>query len=204
MCPSEPNVAAGGASNFNYTINNGVQPFPGRHNGFAAVFGLPGNGTNPDRSAVKAGSITDGLSMTTAYAEITVDPGNNYNPRWSMHDWTWGGTTPASNRQICNSYTSARIIDPGRAGMKGRSWGWAFGGVASTYTHTMNPNEKSCHNAPIEDWSGNNMVSSQSHHTGGVHVTMGDGSSRYISNSISWTVWTAIGTRDGGEVVGEF
>lgn len=211
LCPTEPHETKGGAANFTYAINHGVQPFnqngTGRHNGFAAVFGLPSNGTNPDPSAVRSAMVSDGLSMTAAYAEIAVDPGVGYNPRYSMHDWTWGGSNPATNRQICNNFTQANWInntDAGRAGMKGSSWGWAFGGVGSTYTHTMNPNEKSCHNGPVEDWSGNNMVASQSHHAGGVHVCMGDGSVRFVAQSINWPTWTAIGTRNGNEPVGEF
>ncbi len=210
LCPSEPNSTKAGNGNFNYAINHGTQPFTqntgGAHNGFAAVFGYPANGTNPDKGPVRSAHISDGLSTTAAYAEITVDPGTQYNPRWTMHDWSSGGT-PAQNRQSCNNYTQANAIfntDPGRTGMKGSSWGWSFGGVASTYTHTMNPNEKSCHNGPVEDWSGNNMVASQSHHTGGVHVCMGDGAIRFVSQSISWATWTAVGTRNGGVPVNDF
>ena len=212
LCPSEPNMTKGGAANFNYAINNGVQPFtqaglgPG-HNGFASAFGWPGNGTNPDAGPVRAGSVPDGLSMTAAYAEITIDPGNNYNKKWTMHDWTSSATTPAANRQLCNSYDISKAIfntDGGRAGMKGCSWGWGFGGVAASYTHTMNPNDKACHNGNVEDWSGNNMVASQSAHVGGVHVCMGDGSVRFVSENINWPTWTAIGTRAGGEVAGDF
>lgn len=206
ICPTEPNVTKAGLANFNYAMNMGIQPFTqnstNNHNGFAAVFGVPSNGTNPDKGPMTPARVTDGLAMTAAYAEITVDPGQPYNPRYSMHDWTWGATTPAQARQICNNFTQANAMfntDPGRTGMKGSSWGWAFGGVGCTYTHTMNPNEKSCHNGPIEDWSGNNMVGSQSHHAGGVHVLMGDGTVRFVSSSIDWTTWTAIGSRNGNE-----
>ncbi len=214
ICPSEPNRTKGGAANFNYAINHGIEPFPWvnlgpGHNGFAAVFGEAQNGTNPDQGPISAGSVIDGLSNTAAYSEITVDPGQPYNPRWSVHDWTWagGGQGALVNRNICNSYTIANAIfntDPGRTGMKGSSWGWGWGGVGATYTHTMGPNEKACHNAPVEDWSGSNMFASQSAHTGGVQTCMGDGSVRFISQNINWNTWVAIGSRAGGEIVSNF
>jgi prepilin-type N-terminal cleavage/methylation domain-containing protein len=211
MCPTEPNATKATNGNFNYAINHGTQPFNlnqnGSHNGFASSFGLPSNGTNPDKGPVRANNVIDGLSMTAAYAEITIDPGQPYNARWSMHDWSWGASTPAQNRSICNGYTQANAMfntDPGRTGMKGSSWGWAFGGVGSTYTHTMNPNEKSCHNAPVEDWSSSNLVAAQSHHAGGVHVLMGDGGVRFVSQTINWPTWLAIGTRNGNESVSNF
>jgi type II secretory pathway pseudopilin PulG len=207
ICPTEPNKSSGGLANFNYAMNHGIQPYNqsglgNQHNGFSSSFGCATNGTNPDSGPVSAGAFPDGLSNTAAYAEITVDNGVQYNPRFSMHDWTWGGTNPATNRQICNNFTQANwinVTDGGRAGMKGRSWGWAFGGVAATYTHTMGPNEKACHNGPVEDWSSNNMVASQSWHVGGVQVVMGDGAVRFISDTINWPTWLGMGSRSGGE-----
>lgn len=40
-----------------------------------------------------------------------------------------------------------------------------------------------------------------SNHSGGVNVTMADGSVRFVKNSISWNTWWALGTKAGGEVV---
>ncbi len=42
---------------------------------------------------------------------------------------------------------------------------------------------------------------SSSFHTGGINVLFGDGSVRFIRNTIPATVWEAIGTRSGGETV---
>lgn len=212
ICPTEPNVTKGGAANFNYAMSHGVQPFnqfgDGRsHNGFAHAVGWPGNGTNPDGGPVTAGKFPDGLSNTACYSEILVDPSIPYNKKYSMHDWTWGGANPANNRQICNNFTQSNWInntDGGRQGMKGCSWGWAFGGVGATYTHTMGPNEKACHNGPVEDWSSNNMVGAQSYHVGGVHLCMGDGSVRFVSENVNYKTWQAIGSRNGDEVITEF
>ncbi|QDT64379.1 DUF1559 domain-containing protein [Calycomorphotria hydatis] len=43
-----------------------------------------------------------------------------------------------------------------------------------------------------------------SFHTGGVQVALGDGSARFVSESINSEVWFNICTRDDGEVVGDF
>lgn len=44
-----------------------------------------------------------------------------------------------------------------------------------------------------------------SYHTGGAHVLMGDGTVRFISENIDLVqVWQALGSRNGGEVVGNY
>lgn len=47
-------------------------------------------------------------------------------------------------------------------------------------------------------------VPSRSFHVGVVHSLLMDGSVRGISENISVTVWCALSTRQGGEVIGEF
>lgn len=43
-----------------------------------------------------------------------------------------------------------------------------------------------------------------SYHTGGCHIGLADGSSRFVSENINLGTWRALGTRAGGEVIGEF
>ena len=69
----------------------------------------------------------------------------------------------------------------------------------------MNPNEKPCFEAEgHSDWRGSTMMSASSYHTGGVQVTMADGAVRFVSDNIDNNTWTALGTRNGREVIGEF
>jgi len=44
----------------------------------------------------------------------------------------------------------------------------------------------------------------RSRHSGGVNVTLADGSIRFVTNAINLTVWRALGSMDGGEVVGNY
>ena len=40
-----------------------------------------------------------------------------------------------------------------------------------------------------------------SYHSGGVNLVFGDGSVRFIKDSVALPVWRALGTRNGGEVL---
>lgn len=48
------------------------------------------------------------------------------------------------------------------------------------------------------------MITSRSYHTGIVNTLLFDGSSRSVSENIDLSIWRALGTRSGGEVIGEF
>lgn len=48
------------------------------------------------------------------------------------------------------------------------------------------------------------IITSRSYHTGIVNTLLFDGSSRSVSENIDLGVWRSLGTRNGGEVVGEF
>ncbi|HVL14293.1 MAG TPA: DUF1559 domain-containing protein, partial [Gemmata sp.] len=75
------------------------------------------------------------------------------------------------------------------------------------YTHTLpvNWNKKvasgtqrySCGNSAFNSMH----ISASSYHSGGVNVCMADGSVRFVSESIPYISWRAMGTRVGGEVI---
>ena len=48
------------------------------------------------------------------------------------------------------------------------------------------------------------IFSARSMHTGGVHVLMGDGAVRFVSNNISLTTWRNLSGMSDGQVIGEF
>ena len=44
-------------------------------------------------------------------------------------------------------------------------------------------------------------ITARSYHPGGVNALLGDGSVRFVKNSIAGATWRALGTVAGGEVV---
>jgi prepilin-type N-terminal cleavage/methylation domain-containing protein/prepilin-type processing-associated H-X9-DG protein len=54
-------------------------------------------------------------------------------------------------------------------------------------------------NNPLE-----HVEDSSSRHTGGVNALLSDGSVRFLRNSIDPFTWAGLGTRDGGEVLGDY
>jgi prepilin-type processing-associated H-X9-DG protein len=48
------------------------------------------------------------------------------------------------------------------------------------------------------------QVPPSSAHTNGVNLLLCDGSARFVNNGINLVTWRALGTRNGGEVVGDY
>ncbi|MGL4553071.1 MAG: H-X9-DG-CTERM domain-containing protein, partial [Gemmataceae bacterium] len=47
-------------------------------------------------------------------------------------------------------------------------------------------------------------VTSRSHHPGGVNAVLMDGSVRFVRDAVGPSVWRALATRAGGEVIGDY
>ena len=79
-------------------------------------------------------------------------------------------------------------------------WFWT-GKDQTLYTHTQPPNGRivDCLTSGQQPPSG--MVTARSMHPGGVNALMGDGSVRFVSDSIDPAVWRGLGTRNGAELV---
>jgi prepilin-type N-terminal cleavage/methylation domain-containing protein/prepilin-type processing-associated H-X9-DG protein len=52
--------------------------------------------------------------------------------------------------------------------------------------------------------AGSQHSAARSRHANGVNVALADGSIRFVNNSINSSVWRALGTMEGGEVVGNY
>ena len=119
-----------------------------------------------------------------------------------------------NNNVVANPYTSDDL--PGFRWGDGTAY---FCGVNTI----LPPNSASCFSDGANlSHDGPGYFSASSNHTGGVQAAMGDGSVRFISENINtgnlsttppaasaggpspYGVWGALGTRSGGEVVGEF
>jgi prepilin-type N-terminal cleavage/methylation domain-containing protein/prepilin-type processing-associated H-X9-DG protein len=220
-CPSAQKLHAVNGHNsatHTYAVNMGVMRYNGRgiqgsHNGIGY---FAGNGIAQDPS-VGFKDIIDGTSNTAAYAEFQHSPGTSgtgnatdtLTRKFQLYDWAADVPTHTQLRDSClnNARTGnlGAMADNWRQSVKGSSWSWSFIGAGSSYTHTMLPNEPSCHHFyGGTDWGGDNMMSASSMHTGGAQVLLADGSVRFVSENIDKNVWWGLGTRNGGEVPGEF
>jgi len=214
-CPSQTLELFGGQSNFTYAINHGTshngpptgsQPLAdnGNHNGVASfVKGAPdADGWVNSDKRISLAKVSDGTSNTAAYSEFVLQDGKGAPDPASIRSqvYTWaGGNNVDAMRTNCLSQTGLS----GRNDMRGRAWAWSFMGVGSAYNHTMLPNEKSCHSYS-DDWGGSNLMSASSMHTGGVHLLLADGATRFVNDNVNKVIWWGLGTRNGNETIANY
>ena len=163
-----------------------------------------------DCSAVTVAAITDGMSQTAFASERLLGSGitNQDLSGWYMYMQMPMPTSIDQTYADCQGLASTPIWynQTGAA--------WASGEMTSTtYNHVTTPNGRSCaimSGAQMGwlPWSGDAtnlpwymQVPPSSAHPGGVNVLAGDGSVRFVKNSVFVPVWRAFGSRAGGEVV---
>ena len=173
--------------------------------------------------------ITDGSSNTIAFSERCLANGSFGIGGKASPDVKEGTLTSVAtittNPGACLA-AAAPIVSGSRytnwAAVKGRFGStWCDGQAENVgFTPILSPNSPSCVNDNnVNADSGSTLLSASSYHTGGVHGLMADGAVRFISDNIDtgnlgvantfggrspYGVWGAIGTRVGGETVGEF
>jgi prepilin-type N-terminal cleavage/methylation domain-containing protein/prepilin-type processing-associated H-X9-DG protein len=174
---------------------------------YCASYGSGGaNGTYVDAdgmffvdSRTRPADVTDGLSNTVAFAETLIGSGEP------------GGTLAAelaNGRQeeiivrlMTTPVSEAACSEPSRPTSNLRGAVWADGlAWSSGYNHWRTPN------SPVPDCCSflGAWKAARSRHPGGANVLLGDGSVRFVSETIDLTTWRGLGSRNGGEVLGEF
>lgn len=195
VCPSD--VAQPGSCNFRACLGS---HYAGYRTAGVGAFWSPAN----DPTRVSLSQIRDGLSQTVLCSERLI---GDYDP-----------TTYVPARDVYLSGASATMSVDAFASVCQNAYpgtgthrsylgsNWFFRGHASTsYNHVLGPNSA----VPDCD-SGNNStlfnaaVSARSWHRGGVNVTFADGATRLVNQNISLSIWRAIGTRAGNDVVSEW
>ena len=86
----------------------------------------------------------------------------------------------------------------------GAAWNGSHAGTLhfNEYNHFVTPNGLSCVSA--NSWGGppggfNDAITATSNHPGGVNVGFCDGSVKFIKDTVGYTTWWAIGSRNLGE-----
>jgi prepilin-type N-terminal cleavage/methylation domain-containing protein/prepilin-type processing-associated H-X9-DG protein len=208
QCPADPTVGppVGWGGN-NYRVNCGTVPVNAYGADDAAGVNVnmppPDGGFFPDTptptKGFKIAAFKDGLSNTAAFSEhimgdfsngISTPDGDTYKP----------GTHPATADQAladCNAIDLSNLAYQGNSNAGGP---WIEDGHTQTrYYHIAPPGGRSCMFPPQRI-----ATSANSGHTNGVNVLLFDGSVRYVSYTINLATWRALGTRAGGEVVGDY
>lgn len=191
-CPSDkenPMPATGGATN--YLANTGTMPFfviPGNSN-FNGVFYV--------NAITKIADLTDGTSNTVFFSERLLADGSNavVSPVEDVFFHPGNPATLDEAHSICMSVDITNLSNQFPLFM-GSPWMHH----QHRYQHISPPNGRSCGFFVV----GKSTMPPSSRHTGGVNAALGDGSVRFIRDSIDLATWRALGTRNGGEVFGDY
>jgi len=166
-----------------YVINWGNQAVPYNPNDAVqnpalgiAPFGYTDNASGSKPRKVKLTDLTDGTSNTMLMSEVIMAAGDT--------DFDIRGDFLNDDRP-CTQFMTINLPNSGTD-------------VSPYCSATAYPQNPPC----TTSGSGNAYKSARSKHTGGVNVLLGDGSVRFVSNSIALANWRAAGTMNGGEVIG--
>jgi prepilin-type N-terminal cleavage/methylation domain-containing protein/prepilin-type processing-associated H-X9-DG protein len=157
-------------------------------------------------NSIRITDIADGTSNTAAMSESilgdgaevsTTQPGDE---RTAYKYLGFSGTLP--NDTNCAGTPSSWN------GYNRRGFMWASGeSRCVSYNHYYTPNSKSFDcvaNDPTMTYISVGYRAARSRHTGGVNVLLGDGSVRFVSDTVAPQTWRSLSTRMGGEVVSNF
>jgi prepilin-type N-terminal cleavage/methylation domain-containing protein len=208
LCPSEVNDKARDTSTpVRYPLNYGANE--GTWFVLDPTTGQTGNGALPFNRGLRASAgYPDGLSNTVGFAEVKA-----------YASYLLGGVPKTLNAPPPNS--AADVLALGGALKESVAHtGWTEGQTFQTgVTFVLPPNTPVPFTDPtgavvdvdyvsVRDGSSATLPSyaamtSRSYHAGNlVNVVLMDGSVHPVTNSISLATWRALGTRNGGEIIG--
>jgi prepilin-type N-terminal cleavage/methylation domain-containing protein/prepilin-type processing-associated H-X9-DG protein len=195
ICPSdgnEPDPAAGYTS---YPNNIGITRYlnDSKFDGPAYMAGNLGEGP-----VITFAKIKDGTSTTAIFSEWIM--GENLAKKNSgphlVYENKIATTTPLDQIvQACQDATNRNWDN------KGQYWIAQDSGRGGGYSHIMMPNKNACWYGTGGSPPDETIIGASSFHPGGVHVAFLDGSVRFVKESVSPTVWRAIATHAGKELV---
>jgi len=209
LCPSDGNAGPTRRNSYYGSIGTTTD---WRNNGTDAK---DSTGVFARRKSYGLRDITDGSSSTIAYSEGLTGtpqaqprPGNGVEP--SNHsadrfiDANQNPVAIETGLQACNTaYRTAANVST----QKGVHWAVGHSGI-TLFNTIVPPNSKTypwsfCRpdcNAGCQP-DGSTYITAQSNHAGGVQCAMGDGSVKFIKDSVAMRVWWALGTKSNGDVL---
>lgn len=196
-CPSDGNgttlTGIGRVTSQNYVVNFGnlvtAQPanfnFGGLNYNFGGAPFTDMSSSNPGMGGTRVVSfagVPDGLSNTMLVSEVVVGvgKGGQYNAPYDLRGFSWWGSAASYTAWIAPNSSQPDVTES-------ESY--------CVYPMGMNP---PC-TAPTDALPRFNGA--RSRHAGGVNAAMGDGSVRFMKNTISLPIWRALATTRGAEIV---
>jgi len=153
-----------------------------------------------ENSSVSTKDVLDGTANTVVAGETLRSDGkpeNNYI------------TLKPEDMPLTNYQLQCTAIQPTEDARGAR---WIYGAPGhSMYNHRRPPNDRGwdCRGGGPQSiqnnatWDAVSLdIAARSRHPGGVHVLFTDGHARYITDTVDSTLWRAIGSRDGAELIG--
>jgi prepilin-type N-terminal cleavage/methylation domain-containing protein/prepilin-type processing-associated H-X9-DG protein len=194
ICPSDAadrHPEYGGQTNYMADMGSWIvwQAASGPNTGLA-----PPNGVFYGNSATRFADITDGLANTGFFCERVLADFTNgqIDPIGDVFFSPAQPTTLAAAVQACQAVD---ITNPANQFPLFMGAPWVNG--QHIFLHVTPPNTRSCGFFTALRAS----MPPSSRHPGGVNFLLGDGSVRFIKNTIDLNSWRALGTRAGGEVI---
>jgi type II secretory pathway pseudopilin PulG len=199
LCPSDRRPFSPGSG---YRASVGPNPYT--HDGGLLV---GGGGVFPGLNAIRDRDITDGLSQTVGMSERLLGSGTNagFSPQRDIWFSSVSSIYFPDSDQMAEVCTALSSGSPSYWPTSGQRW--ANSGLQDTlYNHVTTPNWHGADCSATGPFStdyilGDGSIAARSAHSGGVEVLMMDGAVQFVKQGVHVSVWRALGSRSGAEVV---
>ena len=207
LCPSDGNAGVANINSYHASQGTTTQIVPQNTTGMFAYL-----------QSYSIATVTDGTSNTIAFGEALVGDPNGDLKKLGNSTGNGGGNNGQAGNMLdisgmltqvqadLNTCTGWFMAPGGSTGGRGSRWGWGSMG-ASIFNTVVPPNGGgkvkwgACRMDCCLNAFHDHYTNATSNHSGGANFAMGDGSVRFIKETVSFQTYWAIGTRANGEVV---